>query len=81
MPINFVALYLTVALLVFCLLLSGFLWDDSVSRTDKRSWWVIVLGATFWLIVIPVSIAEVVYKRLKPKDQVQEQSPPKRNLS
>jgi hypothetical protein len=81
MQINFVALYSIIALLVFCILLSGFLLDGSVSKKDKTSWSVVFWGAMFWLIVIPFSFIEVVYKLVKLKNCSQEQNHPKRNLS
>jgi hypothetical protein len=81
MQINFVVLYLTVGLLVFCILLSGFLLDDSVSKTDVTSWLVVIFGTIFWLLIIPFSFVEVTCKLLKLKDRAQDQSHPKRNLS
>jgi cytochrome c oxidase subunit IV len=60
-----IALYLTIATLIFCILLISFLLDHSTLKTDKKSWAVVILGSIFWVVVMPLSFLEVTCKFLK----------------
>ncbi len=81
MQASFLAVYLTVALFVFLILLSAFLLDHSTPKIHRLSWVVVVLGSAFWFIVIPLSFAEVVRKVAKVKSCAQKQGNPNQKLS
>lgn len=81
MQASFLAVYLTVALFVFLVLLSAFLLDRSTPKTHRLSWLVVVLGSAFWLVVIPLSFVEVVRKLAKAKNCAQKQGSPNQKLS
>jgi threonine/homoserine/homoserine lactone efflux protein len=59
---SLIALYLPVACVLFCIFLSGFLTDDSASKTDLISWMAVLIGAVFFPIVIPVALTEKLLK-------------------
>ncbi|MBE9180102.1 hypothetical protein IQ268_16140 [Oculatella sp. LEGE 06141] len=56
-----VRVYSLVGLLIFSIYLSAFLLDKSTPKTDIASWFVVLLGAAFWVIVLPVSL----YRKLQ----------------
>ncbi|MBW4661323.1 MAG: hypothetical protein KME15_21830 [Drouetiella hepatica Uher 2000/2452] len=79
MQANLVTLYFIVALLVLSVLLLAFWLDRSVPKTDKKSWAVVILGAFFWFVVLPLSFVEVIHKLLKTKHHTSDR-PNHRNL-
>ena len=70
MQAHFTALYFTIALVVFCILLTAFWFDRSTPKTDKVSWVLVFLGAAFWFVVLPLSGIEISRKFLKIKPHI-----------
>lgn len=65
-PLNFVAAYLVIALLMFLFYLQAFLRDRTTPKTDGASWLTLGIGSLFWPIVLPVSLARLVFRRSPP---------------
>jgi hypothetical protein len=74
MQVSFLAVYLSIALFTFLILLSAFLFDRSTPKTHWRSWQIVVLGSFFWLVVIPLSVFEVVRKSVRVRNCAQKQA-------
>ena len=79
MQANLITFYFIIALFVLSILLLAFWFDRSVSKTDKTSWAVIILGTVFWFVVLPLSFVEVIHKLLKTKRHVPDRTN-RRNL-
>lgn len=62
-----IALYLPIASLILCIFLSGFLKDDSASKTDVISWIAVFVGAALFPLVIPIALIERWLKASLPK--------------
>jgi hypothetical protein len=56
-------LYFTGATLVFGILLSAFLKDNSTSKSDVTSWLVVSIGTLAWPLVLPSMILKKLPKR------------------
>ena len=57
-------LYFTGAILVFGILLSAFLKDNSTSKSDITSWLVVLIGTLVWPLVLPSMILKQLPKRV-----------------
>jgi hypothetical protein len=57
-------LYFTGATLVFGILLSAFLKDNSTSKSDVTSWLVVLIGTLVWPLVLPSMILKQLPKRV-----------------
>jgi hypothetical protein len=57
-------LYFTGATLVFGILLSAFLKDNSTSKSDVTSWLVVLIGTLVWPLVLPSMILKKLPKRV-----------------
>jgi polyferredoxin len=55
---NFLSFYLLTAGLVFVVFLAAFWRDNSTSKQDRLSWTIILFGALFWGIVLPLALVE-----------------------
>ncbi len=57
-------LYLTGATLVFGILLSAFLKDNSTCKSDITSWLVVLIGTLVWPLVLPSMVLKQLPKRV-----------------
>jgi polyferredoxin len=62
---NFLSIYLLTAALFFIILLTAFWLDGSTSKRHGLSWMIVLLGALFWGIVLPLAVIERTRKVLK----------------
>lgn len=62
---NFLSFYLLTAGLVFAVYLAAFWRDNSTPKQDRLSWIIILCGALFWGIVLPLAIVERSRKLLR----------------
>jgi hypothetical protein len=61
-----VLLYLTVLQRVFKLWLKFFRQDSNISLEEKRlSWFILIIGAVFWPLVVPVSYLALLEQKLE----------------
>ncbi|QYO67608.1 hypothetical protein [Leptolyngbya sp. 7M] len=58
MQTNFVSFYLLTAGLFFGILLAAFWLDGSTSKRHKLSWMIVLVGALFWGVVLPLAVLE-----------------------
>lgn len=58
MQTNFVSVYLLIAGLFFVVLLTAFWLDNSTSKQHRLSWMIILVGALFWGVVLPLAVIE-----------------------
>ncbi|MEO1672884.1 MAG: hypothetical protein AAFR77_19260 [Cyanobacteria bacterium J06631_2] len=64
MPANFVTWYGIVSMLVFGYWLLLFYTDDSTSKFDLTSWFILLVAPFFWPIILPISSWELSRKSL-----------------
>jgi hypothetical protein len=55
---TFVSLYLLTAGVFFGILLAAFWLDRSTSKSHRMSWLIVLVGALFWGIALPLAIVE-----------------------
>jgi polyferredoxin len=58
MQTDFVSFYLLTAGLFFGILLAAFWLDGSTSKRHGLSWMIVLVGALFWGIVLPLAVLE-----------------------
>ena len=54
--------------------------DRECSKTDMTSWTIIALASLFWVVVIPISIAEL-RSKIKAKNKAERTNLPQQNRS
>lgn len=64
---NLVSLYLLTAALFFVILLVAFWLDGSTSKRHRLSWMIVLVGALFWGVVLPIAVIERSRKMFKHK--------------
>ncbi|WP_107667686.1 hypothetical protein [Cyanothece sp. BG0011] len=57
-----ISYYWVIALIVFCVWFKTFWTDQTTAKNDIYSWMVLVIGASFWVVVIPFANLELVLK-------------------
>ncbi len=57
-----ISYYWLIALIVFCVWFKVFWTDETTAKNDLSSWLVLVIGASFWVVVIPFANLELVLK-------------------
>jgi hypothetical protein len=62
MSLTFLILYFATAGWILLILLHAFFTDRAIAKTDRISWTVMLLAATFWIIVLPISLVEQLVK-------------------
>lgn len=66
-----VLLYLTVLQRVFKLWLKFFQQDSNISLEEKRlSWFILIIGAVFWPLVVPVSYLSLLEQKLEQQNNL-----------
>jgi hypothetical protein len=65
MHTNFLSFYLLTAGLFSVILFAAFWLDGSTPKQHKLSWLVVLVGALFWGIVLPVAVTERLRKLLR----------------
>jgi hypothetical protein len=58
MSLTFLILYFATASWILLILLHAFFTDRAIAKTDRVSWVVMLLAATFWIVVLPISLLE-----------------------
>lgn len=64
---TFVSFYLLTAGVFFVILLAAFWFDRSTSKSHRLSWLIVLVGALFWGIVLPLAVAERTRRLLRQK--------------
>jgi hypothetical protein len=71
---TFVSVYLSIALIVFLILLVLFVSDRQTPLTDRTSWMVLLLATIFWPISVPISLLELTSR--KPASSIEPSTTP-----
>lgn len=75
MQTNFAFIYLLTAGLFFVILLAAFWLDGSTSKRHGLSWMIVLVGALFWGIVLPLAVLERSRKMIRHRVVAMRQEP------
>ncbi|MEL4898395.1 hypothetical protein [Crocosphaera sp. Alani8] len=60
--------YWVIALIVFLVWFRIFWNDETTAKNDFFSWMVLIIGASFWVVALPLAILELAIKSSSTKD-------------